>query len=54
MSSVRFHEAATEEAEAAVRWYNERLAGLGDAPRYRTATRCALPGQRVRLVNTLS
>ena len=30
MSSVRFHEAATEEAEAAVRWYNERLAGLGN------------------------
>ena len=30
MSSVRFHEAATEEAEAAVHWYNERLAGLGD------------------------
>lgn len=30
MSLVRFHQAATEEAEAAVRWYNERVAGLGD------------------------
>lgn len=30
MSFVQFHEAATEEAEAAVRWYNERVAGLGD------------------------
>jgi toxin ParE1/3/4 len=30
VSGVRFHEAATEEAEAAVRWYNERLVGLGN------------------------
>ena len=30
MSLVRFHRAATEEAEAAVRWYNERVPGLGD------------------------
>jgi len=30
VSTVRFHAAATEEAEGAVRWYNERLAGLGD------------------------
>jgi plasmid stabilization system protein ParE len=27
---IRFHRAAREEAEAAVRWYNERVAGLGD------------------------
>jgi hypothetical protein len=27
---VRFHRAASAEAEAAVRWYNERVAGLGD------------------------
>ena len=26
---VRFHRAAREEAEAAVRWYDERLPGLG-------------------------
>lgn len=30
MSQVRFHEEATAEAEAAVRWYNERVPGLGD------------------------
>jgi plasmid stabilization system protein ParE len=30
VSRVRFHRAATEEAEAAVRWYNERVSGLGD------------------------
>ena len=36
MSSVRFHEAAPEEAEAAVRWYNERLAGLGEDSRVYT------------------
>ena len=27
---IRFHRAATAEAEAAVRWYNERVAGLGE------------------------
>jgi hypothetical protein len=27
---VRFHRAASTEAEAAVRWYNERVPGLGD------------------------
>jgi len=31
VSLVRLHEAATEEAEAAVRWYNERVARLGNA-----------------------
>ena len=30
MKRVRFHEAASDEAEAAVRWYNERVPGLGD------------------------
>lgn len=30
MKRVRFHEAASAEAEAAVRWYNERVPGLGD------------------------
>lgn len=30
MTRVRFHRAASAEAEAAVRWYNERMAGLGD------------------------
>jgi hypothetical protein len=29
VSKMRLHEAATMEAEAAVRWYNERLVGLG-------------------------
>jgi hypothetical protein len=27
---VRFQRAASTEAEAAVRWYNERVPGLGD------------------------
>jgi toxin ParE1/3/4 len=27
---VHFHRAASAEAEAAVRWYNERVPGLGD------------------------
>jgi plasmid stabilization system protein ParE len=30
VTRVRFHRAASEEAEAAVRWYNERVAGLGN------------------------
>ena len=30
MTPIRFHRAAGAEAEAAVRWYNERVAGLGD------------------------
>lgn len=30
MTEVRFHRAASDEAEAAVRWYNERVPGLGD------------------------
>ena len=30
MIRVRFHRAASTEAEAAVRWYNERVPGLGD------------------------
>ena len=30
MIRVRFHRAAGAEAEAAVRWYNERVPGLGD------------------------
>ena len=30
MIRVRFHRAASAEAEAAVRWYNERVPGLGD------------------------
>ena len=30
MSPVRFHPAASAEAEAAVRWYEERVPGLGD------------------------
>jgi plasmid stabilization system protein ParE len=29
VSLVRFHRAATEDAEAAVRWYDERVPGLG-------------------------
>lgn len=33
---VRFHPAATAEAEAAVRWYNERVPGLGDDFRVET------------------
>jgi hypothetical protein len=30
VTRVRFHRAASAEAEEAVRWYNERVAGLGD------------------------
>jgi hypothetical protein len=30
VTRVRFHRAASAEAEAAVRWYNERVVGLGD------------------------
>ncbi len=30
MTRLRFHRAASAEAEAAVRWYNERLPGLGN------------------------
>lgn len=30
MIRVRFYRAASIEAEAAVRWYNERVPGLGD------------------------
>ena len=30
MTRIRFHRAAGAEAEAAVRWYNGRVAGLGD------------------------
>jgi len=33
---VRFHPAATAEAEAAIRWYNERVPGLGDDFRVET------------------
>jgi plasmid stabilization system protein ParE len=29
VTQVRFHRAAADEAEAAVRWYNERVPGLG-------------------------
>ncbi len=29
MTRVRFHRAASAEAEAAVRWYDERVPGLG-------------------------
>lgn len=36
MNPVRFHPAATAEAEAAVRWYNERVPGLGDDFRVET------------------
>jgi len=30
VTRVRFHRAAGAEAEAAVRWYNDRVVGLGD------------------------
>ena len=30
MTVVRFHPEATDEAEGSVRWYNERVAGLGE------------------------
>ena len=30
MTRVRFHPAASAEAEADTRWYNERVSGLGD------------------------
>lgn len=30
VTQVRFYRAAADEAEAAVRWYNERVPGLGD------------------------
>lgn len=30
MTRVRFHRAASAEAEAAIRWYDGRVAGLGD------------------------
>jgi plasmid stabilization system protein ParE len=30
VKSVSFHAAASAEAEAAIRWYNARVAGLGD------------------------
>jgi toxin ParE1/3/4 len=30
VKQVRFHRAASTEAAAAVRWYNERVAGLGE------------------------
>lgn len=30
MTRLRFHRAASAEAEAAVRWYNERVPGLGN------------------------
>jgi plasmid stabilization system protein ParE len=30
VTRIRFHRAAGAEAEAAVRWYNERVTGLGD------------------------
>ncbi|MFZ5889567.1 MAG: type II toxin-antitoxin system RelE/ParE family toxin [Myxococcota bacterium] len=30
MTLVRFHRAATDEAEEAIRWYNKRVPGLGD------------------------
>lgn len=30
MKPVRLHAAASAEAEAAVRWYNERVSGLGE------------------------
>jgi hypothetical protein len=29
VTRVRFHAAASDEAEATVRWYNERVVGLG-------------------------
>jgi toxin ParE1/3/4 len=30
LTRIRFHRAASAEAEAAVHWYNERVAGLGN------------------------
>lgn len=30
MTRVRFYRSASAEAEAAIRWYNERITGLGD------------------------
>jgi toxin ParE1/3/4 len=38
VTRVRFHRAASAEAAAAVRWYNERLVGLGDDFRTELAT----------------
>ncbi len=30
MTRIRFHRAASAEVEAAIRWYNQRIAGLGN------------------------